>query len=109
MAINHLWDIDFGHFENFYKKCTAKPFSFFILAGGTTLVWNNPLHFRCNLLERIYKLIMKIGDKIGDEKLQYDINTEATKISALSLEKIDKYEYLISEKIWPSNQRRMIE
>ena len=42
---------------------------------------------------------MKIGDKIGDEKLQYDINTEATKISALSLEKIGKYEYLISEKI----------
>ena len=42
---------------------------------------------------------MKIGDEIGDEKLQYDINTEATKISALSLEKIGKNEYVISEKI----------
>ena len=26
---------------------------------------------------------MKIGDKIRDEKLQYDINREAAKISAL--------------------------
>ena len=38
---------------------------------------------------------MTIGDQIKDEKLQYDINTEAAKISALSPSKIDKYEYLI--------------
>ena len=30
---------------------------------------------------------MKIDDKIRDEKLQYDINREAAKISALSSEK----------------------
>ena len=33
-------------------------------------------------------------DKIKDEKLQYKINREAAKISALSSGKIDKYEYL---------------
>ena len=33
---------------------------------------------------------MKIYDKIKDEKLQYDINREAAKISALSSGKIDK-------------------
>ena len=33
-------------------------------------------------------------DKIKDEKLQYNINREAAKISALSSGKIDKYEYL---------------
>ena len=33
--------------------------------------------------ESIYKLIMGIDDKITDKKLQYDINTEAAKISAL--------------------------
>ena len=33
---------------------------------------------------------MKIDDKIRDEKLQYDINREAAKMSALSSEKIDK-------------------
>ena len=37
---------------------------------------------------------MTINDKIRDEKLQYDINREAAKISALSSDKIHKYEYL---------------
>ena len=37
---------------------------------------------------------MKIDDKIRDEKLQYDINKEAAKTSALSSGKMDKYEYL---------------
>ena len=35
---------------------------------------------------------MTIDDKIRDEKLQYDINREAKKISALQSGKIDKYE-----------------
>ena len=52
---------------------------------------------------------MKIDDKITDEKVQYDISREAVKISALSSEKIDKYEYLTGEEILPSNQRRVIE
>ena len=34
---------------------------------------------------------MTIDDKIRDENLQYDINRESTKISALSRGKIDKY------------------
>ena len=38
---------------------------------------------------------MTIGDQIKDEKLQYDINREAAKISALSPSKIEKHEYLI--------------
>ena len=36
---------------------------------------------------------MAIEDQIRDEKLQYDINREATKISALSSGKMDKNEY----------------
>ena len=47
--------------------------------------------------------------KIRDKKLQYDINREAAKISALSSGKIDKYEYLTGEEILPSDQRRVIE
>ena len=39
-------------------------------------------------MNRIEKLIMTIEDKIRDEKLQYDINKEAAKISAFSLEKL---------------------
>ena len=52
---------------------------------------------------------MTINDKIRDEKLQYDINKETAKISALSPGKIDKYEYLKGEEILPPDQRRMIE
>ena len=37
---------------------------------------------------------MTIEDQIKDEKLRYDINREAAKISALSSSKLDKYEYL---------------
>ena len=40
---------------------------------------------------------MIIDDKIRDEILQYDINREATKISALSSGKIYKNEYLTGE------------
>ena len=36
-----------------------------------------------------------------DEKLQYNINREAAKISALSSGNIDKYEYLTDEEILP--------
>ena len=52
---------------------------------------------------------MTVDDKIRDEKLQYDINKEAVKISALSAEKIDKFEYHTGEDILPSNQRQIIE
>ena len=42
-------------------------------------------------------------------KLQYDIDREAAKISALSSGKIHKYEYLTGEDILPSNQQQIIE
>ena len=46
---------------------------------------------------------MTIDDQIKDEKLQYDINREAAKISALSSGKLHKYEYLTGEDILVSN------
>ena len=52
---------------------------------------------------------MTIEDQIKDEKLQYDINREAAKISALSSGKIDQYEYLTGEEILPSNQQQIIQ
>ena len=48
---------------------------------------------------------MTIEDLIRDEKLQYDVNREAAKISVLSSGKIDKYEYLTGEEILPSSKR----
>ena len=52
---------------------------------------------------------MTINDQIRDEKLPYDINREAAKISALSSAKIRKYDYLTGEDILPSNQQQIIE
>ena len=52
---------------------------------------------------------MTMDDKIKDEKLQYDIDREAAKISALSSVKINKFECLTGEEILPSNQNRIIE
>ena len=52
---------------------------------------------------------MTINDQIKDKKLQYDINREIAKISALSSGKIHKHEYLIGEDILPSNHQQIIE
>ena len=52
---------------------------------------------------------MIINDQIRDEKLQYDTNREASKISALSSGKLHKFEYLAGEEILPSNQQQIIE
>ena len=52
---------------------------------------------------------MTINDQIRDEKLQYNINREAAKISALSSGTIYKYEYLTGKDILSSNQQQIIE
>ena len=52
---------------------------------------------------------MTIDGQIEDGKLQYDINREAAKISALSSGKFDKYEYLAGAEILPSNRKQIIE
>ena len=84
---------------NLYKKFTAKPYCLLVIYA--THASDNRLCFRKNLLERIKKPIMIIDDKGIDEKLQYDINREAGKISALPSGKIDKYGYLTGKKNIP--------
>ena len=54
------------------------------------------------------KITMTINDKITDEKFQKDINRKAAKISALSSDKIDKYESLTGKEILPFDQNRLI-
>ena len=86
VTLNHSSDIDFKDFIKVYKKCTDKPYLF--LVTDTTLASDNSLRFR---------------------KLQYDINRETARISALSSDKIRKYEYLTGDDILPSNQQQIIE
>ena len=103
ISLNYSWDIDFRDFISLTKKCTAISYSFFIV--DATLASDNSSRFRNNILERICKLIMKIDDKIRDKKLQYDINSETAAVSALSSEKVDKYEYITGEEVLPIYQK----
>ena len=107
ITFNHLSDIALEHFMSLYKKCTAKPYSFLVIE--TTPSPDNSLGFRHNFLERIWKQVMMIEDKIRDEKLHYNINREAAKISALSLHKIDKYEHLAAKEILPFKECQIVE
>ena len=52
---------------------------------------------------------MTLEDQIRNEKLQYDIDREAAKISSLSSGKTIKYENLTGEEILSSNQQQIIE
>ena len=96
IAFNHLSDIDFQDFMDLHKKCTTKPFSFLVI--DPTIVSDNPSRFGKDFLERIWKLTMKIDDKIKNEKLKYFVNRKSAKISSLSSGKIDKYEFLTGKK-----------
>ena len=107
IAFNHLSDIAFQVFVNLYKKCIAKSYSFLFVDAA--LASDNPLCFRKNLVERIWKLIIAIDEKMRDEKLQYYFNREPAKISALSSGKIDKYGYRTGKEILPFIQRQVIE
>ena len=61
------------------------------------LQFYNFLRLWPNVSERIQKPSMAIDDKVRDGKLQYDINKEAAKSSALLYVNIHKYEYLTGE------------
>ena len=52
---------------------------------------------------------MTTDDQSRDQKLQYDINREAAKISALSSNIFNKNEYLTGEEILSSNQKQIIQ
>ena len=52
---------------------------------------------------------MASDDKNIYEKIWYDVKREAAKISGLSSGKIDKYEHLTSEEIFPSDHIIIIE
>ena len=98
IAFSRSSNIDFKDFMNLYKKCTAKPCPLLVIT--VTLASDNCL---------FQKELFRKKIKFTDEKLQYDINREAAKISALTSGNIDQYEYLTGEEILPFDQKRVIE
>ena len=99
IATNYLADIDYKNFMKIYRKHTSKPYSF--LTTDTTLPTDDPLRFReISLFHYKITLVDKIktlDNKIKANQAQYDLDREAAKISALSFEELDKYEYLTGE------------
>lgn len=51
ITFNYSSDIDFRNVINIYEKCTVKPYYFVV--DDMTLVSDNPLCFRNNILEKI--------------------------------------------------------
>ena len=47
-----------------YKKCTVKEYSLLVI--DATLLSDNPLRFRKNLLQEVLTVIIVISDKIRD-------------------------------------------
>ena len=62
-------------------ECVKKKYSF--LVNETTFV-SDVLHFRKNLTEQFWKIIKTIDERIRIGKIQYDLQKEAIKVSALS-------------------------
>ena len=79
IALNRLSDISSKDLITFHKKYTSESYSF--LVNDNMLASDN-----LQDLEKIFLTykIMTINGQIRDEKLQYDINREAAKISTLS-------------------------
>ena len=98
---------DFQNFMNLYKKCTEKPYYFFVI--NATFASDNLLRLRINISKKISKLTMTIDDKNRDEKSQCDINREAAEISVLLSGKIDRHEHLTSKNILSFNQKHIRE
>ena len=98
-AINHSADIDYNDFVKIYRECTRKPYSF--LTIDTTLPASDPLRFEKNyflLIKMAVTYQIKILDrKIMLNEVQYDLDRKAAKISAMSSNNLDKYEYLTGE------------
>ena len=77
---------DFQNFMNLYKKCTEKPYYFFVI--NATFASDNLLRLRINISKEISKLTMTIDNKNRDEKSQCDINREAAEYQYYCLEKL---------------------
>ena len=53
IAINHSGDIDYKDFTKIHRECKKEPYNF--LTIDTTLPSINPLRFRKNLFDTLYK------------------------------------------------------
>ena len=88
IAINHSSHTVPDEMKKLYKRYTANPCSFLVI--DTTILSDNALDFRKNLLEEVKREAITIGENIRDEKLRHSINKAASKINALSSDNYHK-------------------
>ena len=89
-------------------KYAAK--SYYFLVNDATVASVNPLRFRRNILEKIYKIIMTIDHKIKDGNLQNKISREG-KIDILLFNQNQmtrelNFHILLWEKLWKNKQKQ---
>ena len=100
IAISHSADIDYQDFIKIYRECTKEPYNF--LTIDSKLPASDPLRFRKEMTIKIKKMtitdqIKILNKKIMQNEAQYNLDRIAAKISALSSNNLDKYEYLTGE------------
>ena len=100
IANNSSADIDYKDLMKIYREWTKEPYSF--LTTDTMLTASNPLRFRKKFVSFLIKMTatdqIKILDgKVMQNEAQYDLDRKAAKMSALSSNNLDKYEYLTGE------------
>ena len=82
--------------------------SYFCKVNGTILISYHFLRFELNFLERIYKVIIVIGEKLEMIKHKTALG-KMLKKPALSSGKIDKCEYLTGKKLLSTGPYQMEE
>ena len=96
IAINHSADIDYQDFIKIYRECTKEPYNF--LTIDTKLpVSDIEKNYLILMKMRITDQIKILHRKIMQNEAQYDLDRKLAKISALSFNNLDKYEYLTGE------------
>ena len=88
VAINHSENIGYKPFRSIHRICTKEPYSFLII--DIILPADNSLCFRKKSFTFIIKMTLTDELKVLDDKIkanlaQYDLDAEASRISALSV------------------------
>lgn len=100
ISIDESTDIDSKDLMELCRKCTAEPYSFLVI--DNTLPSDNASLFWKNLLEVVWRVFIQLMKELEIKNCSIGINRATVNISTLTLSKIGKYKYLISEEILPT-------
>ena len=92
---NQSSDIDFKDFIKIYRKFPAEPYSF--LVNDITLLSNNLLRFRKNLLNKYIIKSWQLTNRLRIKNYNKILKEKLRKILALPSGEIDKHGYLTDE------------